>query len=68
MNHFKGLAVLFLIIASVFSFSPVVLHAGTDVATEMALDEKDAGTDGELASLEPTAEDEQMIADSQHGK
>lgn len=68
MNQFKGLTVLFLIIASMFSFSPAVLHAGTDVATEMALDEKDSGSDGELASVEPTEEDEQMIADSQHGR
>ncbi|GEM_PF-3345312 len=68
MNIIKGLMMIMALFGVLFAAQPQVSYAGTDVATEMAEEEADTGGDGELASLEPTAEDEQMIEDSQHGK
>jgi len=72
MSKVKGLAVIVLVMfAFVFSYQlPTVYaaHGGSDVETEMAEGEEDTGSTGELASLTPDAEDEQMIEDSQHGE
>lgn len=72
MNQFKGLTILVLILAGFLAFKPATLlaaHGGSgDATTEMAQEAKDTGSDEELASVAPTAEDEQMVADSQHGK
>ncbi|MBI4398188.1 MAG: hypothetical protein HY586_03590 [Candidatus Omnitrophica bacterium] len=68
MSMFKGWMVFVAFLAAFLVCQPPTSYAGLDVPTEMAEEEADTDSSGELESVEPDAEEEAEIEASQHGE